>query len=103
MSNFNTAGVEFIRNEANWDKYDAYASVRSLQYDIAEAWYGEHEECLPGYRPSQWFSVLDWQNGRAERLNNAMEHGIINRDDVEYWWKVLDRMEDLVKLAGRDY
>lgn len=101
-----SAGIEFIREEVSgmaWDKYDPWGSLRGAQFDIAEAWYGETSECLPGYTPARWFSVQDWESERAERLNGAMEHEIITRDDVEYWWRILDRMEALVIAAGRDY
>jgi hypothetical protein len=32
-----------------------------------------------------------------------MNAGIITREDVDYWFTVLNRMRDLVIAAGRDY
>lgn len=96
-----TAGIEFIRNEMDWDTYDAWASVRSAQFDIAEAWYEAHGEELPGFRGALGGISLE---ERGERLCGAMVGcAIITRDDVDYWWRVLDRMEGLVIAAGRDY
>lgn len=99
----NSPGIEFIRNEADWDTYDAYASLRSLQFDIAEAWYGYAEERLPGFVPAAGFSDREWDTERSARLYGAMVTTIITRDDIEYWWRILDRMEVLVYAAGRDY
>jgi hypothetical protein len=96
-------GIEFIRNEVDWDTYDAYASLRSLQFDIAEAWYGYADERLAGYSPAVGFQDNDWESERSERLYGAMMNAIIKREDVEYWWKVLDRMEALIVKAGRTY
>lgn len=99
----NSPGIEFIREEGDWDKYDPWASLRSLQFDIAEAWYGYGNECLTGYRPSPMFQDNDWETERSERLYGAMMNAIITRDDIEYWWRILDRMEGLIVAAGRDY
>lgn len=97
FSKFDTQGIEFIREECDWDTYDVWASLRSLQFDIAEAWYGYAEECLPRYRPSPSFQDNDWESERSGRLYGAMMDAIIRRDDIEYWWSVLDRMEDLTR------
>jgi len=98
-----SSGIEFIREEADWDTHDAWASLRSFQFDIAEAWYGYADERLPGYCPAAGFQDDDWESDRSARLYEAMMHEIVTRDDVEYWWSVLDRMETLVVQAGRDY
>lgn len=99
----NSQGIEFIREEADWDTHDVWASLRSLQFDIAEAWYGSAGVCLRYYHPAAGFSDDEWDSERAERLYGAMEAHIITQYDVEYWWKVLERMEALILKAGRDY
>lgn len=98
-----TAGIEFIRNEMYWDKYDPWASVMGALSDLSEAWYGFSDECLPGYRPSPLFKIDDWETERTARLYGAMVNGIVTESDVTYWYQVLDRMYGLVILAGRDY
>lgn len=98
----NSAGIEFIRNEADWDSGDPYGSLRGLQFDIAEAWYASQGEILAGFRPAG--GGVDVDDTRTYRLSQAMSDEIIvTRDDVEYWWKVLDRMESLIIRAGRVY
>ncbi len=101
-----TAGIEFIREEISgmaWDKYDPWACVKEAQFDIAEAWYGYADACLPGFNPTPVFQNDDWETERSERLYGAMKDGIISLDDVYYWWGVLDRMEGLIVAAGRSY
>lgn len=98
-----TAGIEFIRNEMDWDKYDPWASVMSALFDLCEAWYGSTGEIIEGYRPSPSFSQEEWETERAGRLYEAMEAGIIIEQDMMYWLDVLNRVHSLVILAGRDY
>lgn len=97
-----TAGIEFIRNEMDWDKYDPWGCVKAAQFDLCEAWWVAMGLCLEGYRPSS-VVPFEFTSERAERLCNAIECAIVRFDDVQYWLKVLTRMCELVVLAGRDY
>jgi hypothetical protein len=102
MGYYSTAGVEFIRNEMDWDTYDAWASVRSAQFDLCEAWWLSTGICLSGYTPSKVEPYV-CESERVDRLSNAMDIGLVDKGDVLYWSKVLARMEALVIQAGRDY
>lgn len=96
----NTAGIEFIRNEMDWDKYDAWGSVQSARFDLAEAWWVATGDRLWDFESPNW---VDFSSDRAERLSNAMSYGLVTEDDVLYWCRILGRMRDLVIAAGRDY
>lgn len=94
-----TAGVEFIRNEMYWDKYDAWASVQSPRFELAGSWWVFTGESIEGFYTGGNYRM----SRQAKRLNGAMNAGIITREDVDYWFTVLNRMRELVILAGRDY
>lgn len=97
-----SAGIEFIRNEMDWDTYDAWASVSSSLWDLCEAWWLSTGETIKGYRPSQVEPYV-CESDRVERLSNAFDIGLATESDMLYWLDVLNRMRDLVILAGRDY
>ena len=94
-----TAGIEFIRNEMYWDKYDPWGSVQSPRFELAGAWWVFTGEYIEGF----WTGGGYRMNSSAKRLNGAMNAGIIAREDVDYWFRVLNRMRDLVIATGRDY
>lgn len=102
MGYYSTAGVEFIRNEMDWDTHDAWGSVMAALFDICEAWWEATGESVAGFRPSQ-VDPHEFDSMRAAQLYHAMIGGIIDKGDVTYWIKVLDRMRDLVIKAGREY
>lgn len=97
-----TAGIEFIRNEMDWDKYDPWASVTSSIFDLCEAWWLSTGEKIPGYTPPQ-VEPYECLSERIERLSNAFDIKLATEDDMFYWLDVLNRMYVLVQLAGRDY
>lgn len=99
----NTAGIEFIRNEMDWDKYDVWGSLQSARFDLAEAWYLASGERLWEYHRSDLLSIGEFESERAERLYGAMKDEVILCGDVSYWEDVLTRMRELVIQAGRDY
>jgi hypothetical protein len=94
-----SAGIEFIRNEMDWDKYDAWGSVQAPRFELAGAWWVFTGESIEGFYTGGNYRM----NRQAKRLNGAMNAGIITREDVDYWFTVLNRMRDLVIAAGRDY
>lgn len=96
---FKTPGIEFIRNEMDWDTHDAWGSVQSARFDLAGAQFVFSGERLGEFEPGPGYRL----SGRAKRIYGAMNDGIIGHLDVCYWDRVLDQMYDLVKLAGRDY
>lgn len=99
-----TPGMEFIRNEMDWDSGDAWGSVMSAQFDIAEAWWHASGLCVAQYRPSQVMVQGDFEEGsRVERLVGGIFSGIISIKDIWYWLKVLERTQELVVKAGRAY
>jgi hypothetical protein len=102
MGYFSTAGVEFIRNEMDWDTYDAWGSVMAAAFDLCEAWWLSTGECLSGYTPPKVEPYV-CESERVDRLSNAMDIGMVDKGDVDYWFNVLQRMRDLVIMAGRDY
>lgn len=100
----NTAGVEFIRNEMDWDKYDPWGSVQSARFDLAEAFWHHTGLSLGYYSPSVLLIQGEpEEQSRVSRIYGALEQGIVSWDDIYYWDRVLDQMRDLVILAGRDY
>lgn len=99
---FKTPGIEFIRNEMDWDKYDPWASVMSALFDLCEAWYESTGEKIDGYEPSE-VDTGEFESERAARLSQAFDIKLATEDDMLYWLDVLNRMYNLVKLAGRDY
>lgn len=105
-----TAGIEFIRNEMDWDKYDPWGSVMSALFDVCEGWWAATGEQLNDYHPSVWLvaakkaeKITVEMGERPRRIRHAVLTGIISEKDVQYWLKVLNRMRELVILAGRDY
>lgn len=102
MSTFKTPGIEFIRNEMCWDKYDPWACVSAALFDLCEAWWLSTGEKIPGYEPSPVQPYI-CESERVERLSNAFDIGITTEYDMLYWLDVLNRTYGLVKLAGRDY
>jgi hypothetical protein len=98
-----SAGIEFIRNEMDWDRYDPWNSVQSARFDLAGAWFLKTGEKIMGFSPSPGYDLWSLGFDRGLRLLDAMAGGIIDADDVYYWDSVLDRMYDLVIKAGRDY
>lgn len=97
-----TAGIEFIRNEMGWDKYDPWASVMSALFDLCEAWWLHSGEKIAGYVPS-CVQPYQCESDRVERISNAFDVGIATEQDMLYWLDVLNRMYNLVIDAGRDY
>lgn len=97
-----TAGIEFIRDEMDWDKHDPWASVMSALFDLAEAWYESQGERVNGYKPSE-VDTGEFESERAARLSGAMDDGIIDNDDLWYWLTVLNRVRYLVIQARKDY
>lgn len=102
MGYYSTAGVEFIREEMDWDTEDAWGSVMSGLFDLCEAWWLSAGECLAGYRPPSVDPYV-CESDRVDRLSNAMDIGLVDKGDVGYWVRVLERVRDLVIKAGRDY
>lgn len=99
-----TAGIEFIRNEMDWDKYDPWASVMNALFDVCEAWWHSTGIMVDGYRPSPMLERGQPEDGsRVERIHDAFRAGIIDTWDFVHWVDVLNRMRDLVILAGRNY
>lgn len=97
------AGIEFIRNEMDWDTHDAWGSVQAARFDLAGAWFLKTGEKISGFSPSPGYDLWSLGFDRGLRLLDAMTVGIIQADDVYYWDRVLDQMRDLVIAAGRDY
>jgi hypothetical protein len=95
----NSPGIEFIRNEMDWDTHDAWGSVQAPRFELAGAWWVHTGEYIEGFRTGSGYRM----NSTAKRLNGAMNAGIITREDVDYWFRVLNRMRDLVIAAGREY
>lgn len=100
---FKTAGIEFIRNEMDWDAHDPWGSVQSARFDLAGAWFLKTGERIMGFEPCPGYDLWSLGFDRGTRLLGAMVDGIIQSNDVYYWDRVLDQTYDLVKLAGRDY
>lgn len=99
-----TAGIEFIRAEMDWDKYDAWGSVMNAVFDLCEAWWHSTGIIVNGYRPSVLLEQGEPENGsRVQRIYDAFKADIINTYDYVYWVDVLNRMRALVIQAGRDY
>jgi hypothetical protein len=98
-----SSGIEFIRNEMDWDKHDVWGSVLAARFDLAGAWFLATGETIQEFRPSPHFDLLSLGFGRGSRFLGAMKDGIITADDVYYWDRVLDQARDLVIKAGRDY
>lgn len=100
---FKTAGIEFIRNEMDWDKHDAWGSVQSARLDLAGAWFLKTGEKIMGFSPSHDYDLWSLGFDRGVRLLGALVTGVIQAGDVYYWECVLERTYDQVILAGRDY
>lgn len=100
-----TAGIEFIRNEMDWDKYDPWGSVQSARFDLAEAFWHATGLKVKDYEPSPVMVQGELEEGsRVQRLCEAMrDWKVIRFNDIYYWFRVLNRMRDLVVKAGRDY
>lgn len=98
-----TAGIEFIRNETDWDTHDAWGSVQTARFDLAGAWFLKTGEKIMGFSPCPNYDLWSLGFDRGLRLLGAMVDGIITSSDVLYWDRVLERMRDLVIKAGRDY
>lgn len=98
----NTAGIEFIRNEMDWDKYDPYGCVMNALFDLCEAWWAATGEQISGYEPSPVQPYI-CESERVERLTNAFKHSLATESDMLHWLDVLNRMYELVMSAGRDY
>jgi hypothetical protein len=92
---------EDIRIDMDWDPCDAWGSVQGALFDLCDAWYLSSGECLAGYRPS--FNPNSGLSWRAKTWIGFMDQGDITKDQVNYWFKVLNRLQGLVKLAGREY
>lgn len=99
----NTAGIEFIRGEMDWDTHDAWGSVQGASFDLAGAWFLKTGEKIMGFSPCPGYDLWSLGFDRGLRLLDAMTVGIIRADDVYYWDTVLKRMRDLVIKAGREY
>jgi len=102
MSYYRTQGVEFVRSEMDWDTHDAWASVMSAVFDLCEAWWLSTGECMRGYSPPKVEPYV-CESDRVDRLSNAMDIGLVDKGDVDYWFRVLERTRDLVRKAGRHY
>lgn len=98
-----SAGIEFIREEMDWDKYDPWGCLQSARFDLAEAWFLVSGECLWEYHRSDMLTQGEFESERAERLYGAMKDEIILCGDISYWEDVLTRMRDTVIAAGRNY
>lgn len=99
-----SAGIEFVRNEMDWDRYDPWASVQSARFDLAEAFWHHTGLSLGYYSPSDLLIQGEpEQQSRVSRIYGALEQGIVSWDDMHYWMKVTHRLRELVILAGRDY
>lgn len=100
-----TGGIEFLREEfagIAWDKYDPWGCVASAEFDLAESWFLATGVRLWEYERGTPFAG-EFGSERSERLYGAIKDGLITDQDVHYWYVVLDRMDDLVIKAGRDY
>lgn len=97
-----SAGIEFIRNEMDWDPYDAYGCVSGAMFDLAEAWYVASGDRLWEYERGTPFTG-EFGSERARRLYGAMVMLIITDEDILYWSKVLSIMDELVEKAGSSY
>lgn len=97
-------GIDFIRAFNEHDKYDPFGSTMAALFDLAEAWWLSEGECLPHFRPSPLLSVdtLD-RESRVWFLYSAMQDELIMGDDVTYWYTVLNRLDDMIRRAGRNY
>lgn len=100
---FKTAGIEFIRNEMDWDKYDVWGSVQCARFDLAGAWFLKTGEKIMGFSPSPGYDLWSLGFDRGARLLGAMVDGIVTANDVHYWDCILEKMYDLVIKAGREY
>lgn len=100
---FKTPGIEFIRNEMDWDTHDAWGSVQAASFDLAGAWFLATGEKTDGFTPSPGYDLWSLGFDRGLRLLEAIQGDVIEWLDVVYWLEVLDRMRDLVVKAGRDY
>lgn len=105
-----SAGVQFIRNEMDWDKYDPWGCVMDAQFALCEAWWAATGEQINEYHPSVWMVTAAKEgrlglemNQRARRIAHGIWLGTITREDIDYWMKVLLRTEGMVLAAGRDY
>lgn len=99
----NTAGIEFISNEMDWDTHDAWGSVQGASFDLAGAWFLKTGERIMGFKPCPGYDLGSLGFDRGMRLLEGMVAGIITANDVYYWDRVLNRTRDLVIKAGRDY
>jgi hypothetical protein len=97
-----TAGIEFIRNEMDWDKYDPWASVMSALFDMCEAWWLHTGEKIDGYEPAG-VQPYSCESERVARLVGAFKHGVATEADMLHWLDVLNRMYGLVIQSGRSY
>lgn len=104
MNKFSTPGVEFIRNEMDWDKYDPWGCARAASFDLAEAFWHYSGLGLAGFRPSPLLEQEEMEEGsRVQRIYEGMKLGVVELDDIWYWLKVTNRMENLIVDAGRAY
>jgi hypothetical protein len=93
---------EDIRTDMDWDVTDAWGSVQGALFDLCDAWYDATGECLAGYRPGALFDG-DEISHRARMWAGFMKMGDFTGNQVHYWFKVLNRLQSLVKMAGREY
>ncbi len=91
-----------IRIDMDWDTHDAWGSVQSALFDLCDAWYEASGQCLKGYRPGVLFDG-DEISHRARMWAGFMGVGDFTASQVHYWFRALNKLQYMVKLAGRSY
>lgn len=89
------------------DPGDAYGWSMGVLGNLAAAAYMYDGTVLPGYGPSIMHNPGEVMEGdeyeQARWIVDDIENGNVTMDDVRRVYAIVDRYNDWVRLAGRDY
>lgn len=104
-----THGYRAVLNLVREDdiKHDPHGTSMGWLFCIADVMHADADDIMPGYRPSPVRErtredVIE-DNPYADTIFDMIDSGGLTHDDLRAAYAILDRFNDWVRLAGKDY
>lgn len=100
-----TAVMSIIREDDI--TYDPHGTSMGWLFCIADVMHADADDIMPGYRPpavrERTREHVIEDNSYAVDLFDMLDSGQLTHDDLRKVYAILNRFNDWVRLAGRDY
>ncbi len=88
-------------------EHDPWGTNIDMLFTIAEVMYFETGEILPGFSPSPVFDHTEESLceafGYAADIFRSLNDGTLTHEDLRWSYRVLSRLDDILRAAGRSY